>query len=309
MANDINETLPDFSNKDFKLKGVFEILDKIEVPETPPWRDGSDVPTTSKMLTDIANNLINRFRNTQDYQRKLYDLKVKFVLNSNCGENEGTQTMDSTVSALNKRDGERISSEEQVSKNLLDAINHLESRNSGADRGLLDVEECIQDTHKVLMKNLLKSNKVGEFSTEKKMAGDGHVYPDLDTKEHAYNEVQTIVDRYNATIDYIKNARLDPIKQNSMYIRCAAWILYNFVALHPFADGNGRMCRLLASHCLYLVFPFPCPIYNIYAPTERHDYLAAIKKASCHNGKNLGDLVALLIESGWHTAKNLHDSK
>ena len=255
MANDINETLSDFSNKDFKLKGVFAMLNKIEVSETPPWKDGSNVPTTSKMLTDITNNLISRFQNTQDYQRKLYDLKVKFVLNSNCGENEGTQTMDSTVSALNKRDGERISSEEQVSKNLLDAINHLESRNSGADTGLLDVEECIQDTHKVLMKNLLKSKKSGKFSTEKRMTGDGHVYPHLHTDEHAYNEVQRIIDKYNATIDYIKNADLDPIKQNSMYFRCAAWILYNFVALHPFSDGNGRMCRLLASHCLYLVFP------------------------------------------------------
>ena len=29
------------------------------------------------------------------------------------------------------------------------------------------------------------------------------------------------------------------------------------------------MYRLLASHFLYLEFPFPCPIYNIYAPTQR----------------------------------------
>ena len=91
-----------------------------------------------------------------------------------------------------------------------------------------------------------------------------------------------------------------------MYFRCAAWILYNFVNVHPFADGNGRMCRLLASHCLYLVFSFPCPIYNIYAPTKRDDYIDAIKKARKFDGKELGDLVALIIESGWWTARYLN---
>ena len=304
MANNANETLLSNTKRNFKSKGVFEILDKVEVPEIPPWKDDSHVFTTSEMLTDIVYNLKNCFQDTQQYQWKLYKLKVNFVFNSNCGENEGTQTLEDTVTALNKKNSNSISSaEEQVSINLMDAINHLEKRNSGNDRGLLDVEECILDTHNVLMKELVKSKKLGKFSTEKRMAGDGHVYPHLHTDEHAYNEVQRIIDKYNATIDYIKNADLDPIKQNSMYFRCAAWILYNFVALHPFSDGNGRMCRLLASHCLYLVFSFPCPIYNIYAPTKGDNYLAAIKKARCHNGENLGDLVALLIESGWHTAK------
>ena len=219
--------------------------------------------------------------------------------------------MELTEQAINRRENERILIEEQVSKNLLAALDHLENRNSeDEDKGLLDVEECIQDTHTILMKNLIDKEKCGEFSTAWKMAADDrHFYPKFDSKEEIFNEIQTIIDRYNATIDYVKNClSLDPIERISMYFRCAAWILYNFVNLHPFANGNGRMCRLLASHCLYLVFPFPCPIYNIYAPTNRNDYLNAIKKARKFDGKELGDLVALIIESGWWTARYLNRS-
>ena len=39
---------------------------------------------------------------------------------------------------------------------------------------LLDVEKCIQDTHKILMKSLLSSNKPDEFSTERKVPADGY---------------------------------------------------------------------------------------------------------------------------------------
>ena len=243
------------------------------------------------------------------------DLKIKYILNSNQGEDEGTQTLNSTKIAVNKNTSDNLSSEEQVSKNLYNAIQHLEKRNIGEDKGLLDVEECIQDTHKILMKNLLASEKCGEFSTDNRITVNEnkvHYYPFFDTKDDAYDEVQRKVDQYNATIEYIKQSKLDSTKRNSMYIRCAAWILYHFVSLHPFSDGNGRMCRLLASHCLSLVFPFPCPIYNIYAPTTRDDFIHAIEQASQSNDAfqtdNLGELIALIIESGWNTVKYLTEN-
>ena len=299
-----------------KSKGVYNMIEKIKVPDNPRWKTNEQSPSTKLMLKDIDDRLCHFKPNTQECQEKLQKLKIRYVHNSNQGEGEGTQTLDSTELAISKNTSDNLSTEQQVSKNLYNAIQHLEKRNVGEDKGLLDVEECIQDTHKILMQKLLASEKCGEFSIEERYTSNGDKiqhYPKFNTKEDAYVEVQRKVDQYNATIEYIKQSKLDSIKRNSMYIRCAAFILYHFVSLHPFSDGNGRMSRLLASHCLYLVFPFPCPIYNIYAPTTRDDYIHAIKKAreskDAFQTDNLGELIALIIESGWNTVNYLTDNK
>ena len=48
----------------------------------------------------------------------------------------------------------------------------------------------------------------------------------------------------------------------------AAWLLFKVVDVHPFIDGNGRMCRLLANRVLAMIFPFPVPIYAAAVGTE-----------------------------------------
>ena len=77
------------------------------------------------------------------------------------------------------------------------------------------------------MKNLLSSNKLGEFSTKRKVAIDGYAYPNFDTKD-ANDAVQMIVDAYEVIIDYQKNTVVNTHKQNSMYIQPTDWTLYNF---------------------------------------------------------------------------------
>jgi len=315
----------------------YEFLQNMDVLEIPSWR-GNEIPSTSEMLKEISawKTCLQNYKSTQEFKTKSESLKVMYILSNNVGECEGTQTLDSTEAALAVRNNKAAipNKKEQVSINLAEAIKHLKERNFENDvpEGLLDIEECIQDTHVKLMKNLLDENKADKLSFNLRIAfeandeGAHHYYPKFCSENCVFECLQKKVDIYNAAVCKTKNSNMDQVEKISMYFRCAAYILFHFVNIHPFADGNGRMSRLLASHCLYLVFPFPCPSHNIYTPTKKDHYINAIKKArrfikyeaespSCPDPEcdpygeteSVGDLVALLIDAGWYAAKDMHE--
>ena len=77
--------------------------------------------------------------------------------------------------------------------------------------------------------------------------------------------------------------------------RCAASLLYDFVDLHPFKDGNGLVAHLLASSVLRLVAPFPVIVsFDLSTLYEQRD-------AVCWERDNdkLSSLAAALLEGLW----------
>ena len=69
----------------------------------------------------------------------------------------------------------------------------------------------------------------------------------------------------------------------------AAELHYNLVAVHPFADGNGRTARLLMNHHL-LRHGFP----HAVVPVERRaEYLAALEEANAGRG---GPFAAFILQ-------------
>jgi Fic family protein len=57
--------------------------------------------------------------------------------------------------------------------------------------------------------------------------------------------------------------------------RAAAWIQWAFVRIHPFVDGNGRMCRLLSS--IPLILNDLPPVY--VSKASKTQYLQVLTKA------------------------------
>lgn len=55
--------------------------------------------------------------------------------------------------------------------------------------------------------------------------------------------------------------------------RMAAFAQFHVVDIHPFADGNGRVCRFVSKHILDSVLPLPVAMF-----TNRPAYIDALKQ-------------------------------
>lgn len=195
--------------------------------------------------------------------------------------------------------------------------------------GEIEVETCIQKCHEILMHDLIDNkttNKTapGKFSVlprSTSFAGQEFHYPSYATEEIAYKAVDTLVLEYNKMVVEISRNE-NKREKLECFFKCASVMLFGFLTLHPFSDGNGRLARLLCSNCLKLFCPFPTAIYNVFSPSNRDDYLTALvntnqglkisndqikyvddatKEAELVLEQKPKELCSLIIESNWFT--------
>jgi fido (protein-threonine AMPylation protein) len=91
--------------------------------------------------------------------------------------------------------------------------------------------------------------------------------------------------------------------------RLAALALFHSVQVHPFSDGNGRLCRILASAVLSEHHFFPLCLQPLTALTLSEDnsqhmawrgiFIGALEACRKDAAHCPADLTALLIESSW----------
>jgi hypothetical protein len=102
-------------------------------------------------------------------------------------------------------------------------------------------------------------------------------------------------------VSTIQNELDNTFKENSprkilYYFAYAAFAQYHFVDIHPFVDGNGRMCRFISKFLLDPICPLPVPMFE-----DRNTYINTLK-----GGRNLPAkaapslLLELLLNSALH---------
>ena len=119
--------------------------------------------------------------------------------------------------------------------------------------------------------------------------------------------LHTVCDLYNSSLEAWPQENFLAIP---MLYRLASVLFLQFITVYPFSDGNGRLARILASHVLRKVMPFPITFRVDGSSISRKTYLTAImqaRNAAAPAFLQLAaptDLAALMIEAGWASWQN-----
>jgi Fic family protein len=219
-----------------------------------------------------------------------------FVYSSNRIEHVGTQTYGETTAVLRGAEAAadaRALAETRQTKRALDDLlqEHAErSAEARAPNELLYVTaSSVLQSHRTLMTGIFAPGAHGYRS--------GHAQTDTDTGIYYYlapervsAALEDLADRMNAIAAAAAEAPLSPAER---FAYAAKW-LYEFLSIHPFADGNGRCGRLWTAYLLLEILPFPVTIL----PTLRVPYIRAMENA------HLADIQAILVESAWTHMRN-----
>lgn len=192
-----------------------------------------------------------------------------------------------------------------------------------ADRGLLETADLVQTLNAKLLTNLAYGTP-GRFSAAQRMTNyEGQVLRyEQRTEQEMETQVNRVVDSHNTMFSELNVLlRQIPLSSSPEYqqrvrgvlygmFKLAGWLFLELITLHPFADANGRTCRLLANRLLEQFSPFPTPVYNVHVPATNDDYLTAIHACQVAESEPTCtlkylrppcDFVALIIESNYYS--------
>ena len=290
-----------------------------EAEESPPWRGKTSKPVYSvkEMVQEITKYQIqwqDRKKCVSKQTRKKVDrcFLRKFLYHINIEEGHGCDTMEDVESCLNigitpQRD---LPKKEQETVNLLEAYYYLlgeVERVDGSDEvnklhGLLEIG-LVKDIHRLILNGIelpKNSTKPGEFSKKDRVTCfRGEIYEYAKPKDLEL-KVQTLLDRYNDLIAHCVKEEENLEEQIYKMFKTCAFLLFELLDLHPFCDGNGRLCRLLCSYALQSVTPFPTPIYNVWSDSCKDDYIQALVDARKSESRHPTRLTTMIIECNYH---------
>ncbi|XP_074656561.1 uncharacterized protein LOC141909822 [Tubulanus polymorphus] len=289
-----------------------------DLDETPPWLASASGETENKISIDeVLSEIVNFSRQyatasaTNDARNKILKaMKDEFIYRMAVEEDVGLQDAAQSREIINSNDALHARKSrrprEQETVNMYQALEHFTDKFTEMEStGLLD-EEYVLEGHQILMRDTSHPNG-GKFSQFKRTTyydGEVHEYPDPKTIAPAH---AAIIDQANELMTHISATydRYSPDRVLST-VKLASWLLFNYVSLHPFGDGNGRMCRLLCSYVLSTLAPFPTPIYNIHAASRKSDYIDSIVATRKSESRRPVLLATMLLECFWKSWRHLH---
>ena len=275
-----------------------------------------DVPSSSKEIVgtdEMLQNILKRLKSlsqrpeSENLTSALPSTEeVLYTFESNLGESVGHQSLGETENLLKscgKGETEVLNDRKSLETvQTLRALRYASNLHQEMEKtGLLTVQQ-VCDIHHVLLGRLHpESGQIRSSEVFTNTDRGRHFYPTHTVVESLF---YSVLDRHNEHMERMKDKFGEKLTYDKLvYIfKCAAWLMFHFVAVHPFPDGNGRTCRLLANYILGLFNPFPITVCHS-EHCNRAEYIDIIIRCREHPHIGLGELTALLVKAtwcGWH---------
>lgn len=243
-----------------------------------------------------------------------------FIYHVNLEEGHGLTTLPETEAFLRNYSSRTnatssFSLKEQETINLRVAYENLlakiDREECASDYGLLEVT-LLEETHRQILRDIplpkgfTKPGKMSNNPRVTEFKGELYHYANPEDMESA---VSNLLDKYNFLFDSCTNGKeeLNEFDDFNSFFKTCAWLLFELLDLHPFSDGNGRLCRILCSYALSKLNPFPTSIYNVWTDSSKHDYIEALVEARKSPGRHPCALTTMMIECsyyGWESFFN-----
>ena len=298
---------------------VASLID-FEADESPKWRKGkTDVPAVKEMVKRISKYQIEWKKQKDSIDERIFnkardDCLKQLIYHTNIEEGHGCTTREEVESCLDEKvtSQQFLSDQKRETVNLREAYVFLQNEvkkiedSAEAEKlhGLLEIN-VVKSAHELILKHIEQPKnltKPGEFSkNERYTCFKGETY-EYEKPEDLERKVQTLLDRYNDLITYcVKEEKDSEVRVYKMFKTCS-YLLFKLLDLHPFSDGNGRLCRLLCSYGLSFMTPFATPIYNVWSESKKDDYIEALVDARNSQSRHPASLTTMIIECnyfGW----------
>ena len=267
-------------------KTIYRWLDKGILPHPSQSRDIDQLFKEYVDLRGVILLLRKKVKNPIKILKTSKKIRDKFILDLTYHSNaiEGSRmTRKETEMAF---EGKRVRGKELFE--VLEAINH-----KNALEFLLD---NIQPNLRIDQKYILKLHEIVMYNFSNKLPGKYRTgYVNLTNTEKTLPSAQDVPLRMGKLIKNINNYGRDSIEK-------IAHDHYEFEAIHPFFDGNGRVGRLIMITQL-LSKGFAPAIIQI---DDRYKYYMALGKADSGDYKNIVQMLCDSILKGYDLLMDEH---
>ncbi len=207
----------------------------------------------SLLLRDLFNK---KYEKLTELMRRKYDVDstVRFTLTTLTTEEVDVGLAD-VRGALEK--SLPSTQKEQISRNMLNAVESIRQPHVLDRKYLLELHRMAMASFETKTPGQIRNRQVYLRRTD----GDGARGVELGYRPPGHGKVSGLIDGF---VDWYGKSRLNPIEKATM----AHYKLYR---IHPFLDGNKRICRLIFNKTL---LDEGFPLLNVSA--EKEEYFEAL---------------------------------